>query len=187
MNLTNSRSYRLTTCRARCITHQGQLISTTGQHNHAPHVKNSVSATAVAPTPTPSEKSDEISNAQTFAQPMSNQIQNMSSTVAGVSMVNQQQQQQQQQQMNFVMSNSSNNFSVSNILGSILPELDANTLLNTTQSTANVSALQNQLNSYIQITPIINRSIDDLQMQSLDSDIVDGDNMHNIAITSANN
>jgi hypothetical protein len=33
------KSYRLSMCRCRCITHQGKLISTTGSHNHAPHVK----------------------------------------------------------------------------------------------------------------------------------------------------
>lgn len=33
------KSYRITMCRARCITHQGRLISTTGSHNHAPHIK----------------------------------------------------------------------------------------------------------------------------------------------------
>lgn len=34
------KSYRITMCRARCITHQGRVISATGVHNHAPHMKN---------------------------------------------------------------------------------------------------------------------------------------------------
>lgn len=27
-------------CKARCITHQGKVISATGMHNHAPHMNN---------------------------------------------------------------------------------------------------------------------------------------------------
>lgn len=34
------KSYRISMCRARCITHQGRVISATGVHNHAPHMKN---------------------------------------------------------------------------------------------------------------------------------------------------
>ena len=47
----------------------------------------------------------------------------------------------------------------------------------------------NQLDSNIQITPIINASIDDLHMNTLGSDITihDTSNIHNIAITTANN
>ncbi|XP_062539460.1 broad-complex core protein isoforms 1/2/3/4/5 isoform X1 [Armigeres subalbatus] len=33
------KSYRVSMCRARCITHQGQVISSTGVHNHPPHMK----------------------------------------------------------------------------------------------------------------------------------------------------
>lgn len=33
------KSYRITMCRARCITHQGRVISATGVHNHQPHMK----------------------------------------------------------------------------------------------------------------------------------------------------
>lgn len=33
------KSYRITMCRARCITHQGRVISATGMHNHQPHMK----------------------------------------------------------------------------------------------------------------------------------------------------
>lgn len=35
------KSYRITMCRARCITHQGRVISSTGMHNHPPHMKGS--------------------------------------------------------------------------------------------------------------------------------------------------
>ncbi|GAB0093086.1 broad-complex core protein [Sergentomyia squamirostris] len=34
------KSYRITMCRARCITHQGRVISATGVHNHQPHMKS---------------------------------------------------------------------------------------------------------------------------------------------------
>lgn len=33
------KSYRITMCRARCITHLGRVISSTGCHNHQPHMK----------------------------------------------------------------------------------------------------------------------------------------------------
>ena len=33
------KSYRMSICRARCITHQGKVISATGVHNHEPHIK----------------------------------------------------------------------------------------------------------------------------------------------------
>lgn len=32
------KSYRVSMCRARCITHLGRIISATGSHNHPPHV-----------------------------------------------------------------------------------------------------------------------------------------------------
>ncbi|XP_055304631.1 GATA zinc finger domain-containing protein 14-like isoform X2 [Sitodiplosis mosellana] len=35
------KSYRITMCRARCITHQSRVISATGMHNHQPHMKGS--------------------------------------------------------------------------------------------------------------------------------------------------
>ncbi|KAL5285558.1 hypothetical protein ACFFRR_007332 [Megaselia abdita] len=38
------KSYRITMCRARCITHQGKIISATGVHNHTPHMKPDGSA-----------------------------------------------------------------------------------------------------------------------------------------------
>lgn len=37
------KSYRITMCRARCITHQGRVISATGVHNHQPHMKGAYS------------------------------------------------------------------------------------------------------------------------------------------------
>lgn len=110
---------------------------------------------------------------QTFAQPLSsNQIQSMSSST----MINQQ---QQQQQMNSNYGN--NNFSMSNILGAAdtLSDIDPATLL--------LHA------SNIQITPIINASIDDLQMLNNSSTALGDDENeighmhHNIAISSANN
>lgn len=42
------KSYRVSMCRARCITHQGKIISATGTHNHPPHVKDSGPGGAVA-------------------------------------------------------------------------------------------------------------------------------------------
>jgi hypothetical protein len=185
----NSRSYRLTTCRARCITHQGQLISTTGQHNHPAHVKNSVS-TSISSTSLLSSntKLDDNANTtqQTFVQPMSsNQIQAMT---PASTMINQQ---QQQQQMN---ANYGNNFSMSNILGaaSALSDcIDPHTLLlHASNAAANIM-------SNIQITPIINTSIDDLQILQSGTNSNDNDDisvlhdttnhMHNIVISSANN
>lgn len=34
------KSYRISMCKARCITHQGKIISATGVHNHLPHMSN---------------------------------------------------------------------------------------------------------------------------------------------------
>lgn len=34
------KSYRVSMCKARCITHQGKVISATGVHNHPPHTKH---------------------------------------------------------------------------------------------------------------------------------------------------
>ncbi|KAI8122933.1 hypothetical protein CVS40_6178 [Lucilia cuprina] len=33
------KAYRISMCRARCITHQGKIISATGVHNHPPHMR----------------------------------------------------------------------------------------------------------------------------------------------------
>lgn len=46
------KSYRITMCRARCITHQGRVISATGVHNHQPHMKG-------PPSSNPSEFSNQ--------------------------------------------------------------------------------------------------------------------------------
>ena len=168
----------MTTCRARCITAQGRIMSTTGTHNHPPHVKSSSSSKM--------DVTSEISvasNIQPFAQPMSNQIQNMPSTSATMGMINQH---QMSANMNFVNSGASshnNNFSMTNILNSQLSEMDPNSIL--TQSSTSL----NHLDSNIQITPIINASIENLQMhQQLQRNPMSAPNMHiDIAITSANN
>ncbi|KAL9696212.1 hypothetical protein quinque_015497 [Culex quinquefasciatus] len=51
------KSYRVSMCRARCITHHGQVISSTGVHNHPPHMKGphefSQQPPAVPPVPPP--------------------------------------------------------------------------------------------------------------------------------------
>ncbi|XP_055523473.1 broad-complex core protein isoforms 1/2/3/4/5 isoform X1 [Wyeomyia smithii] len=49
------KSYRVSMCRARCITHHGQVISSTGVHNHPPHMKgpNEFPQQPVQPTPPP--------------------------------------------------------------------------------------------------------------------------------------
>uniref|UniRef100_A0A336MTN2 CSON005912 protein n=1 Tax=Culicoides sonorensis TaxID=179676 RepID=A0A336MTN2_CULSO len=73
------KSYRITMCRARCITHQGRVISATGVHNHSPHMKNG---------PNPDDPS----------QPPPQPIVITSSTTATGSHGSSQQQQQQQQQ-----------------------------------------------------------------------------------------
>lgn len=128
------------------------------------------------------EMDDNVNVQQAFAQPMSsNQIQSMSSST----MINQQQQQQQQMNANY----GNNNFSMSNILGA------ANTLSDIDPQLLLLHA------SNIQITPIINASIDDLQIlnnssvalgASVDENDIavahDTNHMHhNIAISSANN
>lgn len=43
------KSYRITMCRARCITHQGKIISATGVHNHPPHMKSDGSVMTSGP------------------------------------------------------------------------------------------------------------------------------------------
>ncbi|XP_016960731.1 broad-complex core protein isoform X1 [Drosophila biarmipes] len=59
------KSYRISMCRARCITHLGRIISATGVHNHTPHMRGgqgssaastaSVSGTPSASGPIPSQ------------------------------------------------------------------------------------------------------------------------------------
>lgn len=171
----DSRSYRLTTCRARCITAQGRIMSTTGAHNHPPHVKNSSGAKMDMST-----EHSVAANSQPFAQPMSNQIPNMPSATATSGMIN-------QQQMNANMSFGAphnNNFSMTNILNTQMSDMDPNSIL------SHSSAGLNQLDSNIQITPIINASIDNLQMQQQQHqrNAMNVPNMHvDTTITSANN
>lgn len=127
------------------------------------------------------EMDDNTNVQQAFAQPMApNQMQGMSSSST---MINQ----QQHQQMSANYGN--NNFSMSNILSAnALPDIDPHMLL-----------LQA---SNIQITPIINASIDDLQILNnsgadVGASVDERDDIavvhetnhmhHNIAISSANN
>ncbi|XP_033235579.1 uncharacterized protein DDB_G0283357 isoform X2 [Drosophila pseudoobscura] len=42
------KSYRISMCRARCITHLGRIISATGVHNHTPHMRGSQGTAAAA-------------------------------------------------------------------------------------------------------------------------------------------
>ena len=171
-------------------------MSTTGTHNHPPHVKNSTGSKMDLST-----ENSISSNIQTFAQPMSNQIQNMPSTTATSGMINQQ---QMSSNMNFGNGNggggsggaaNNNNFSMTNILNPQMSEMDPHSML--TQSSTSTSAGGNsssnglnQLDSNIQITPIINASIDNLQMQQqqIQRNVMNTPNMHvDTTITSANN
>lgn len=167
-----SRSYRLTTCRARCITAQGRIMSTTGVHNHPPHVKNS--------SGTKMDLTVEQSSQQPYIQPMSNQIPNMPSASATSAMINQQ---QMNANMNFGggAAPNNNNFSMTNILNSQMSDMDP--LL--TQSSTGLS----QLDDNIQITPIINASMDNLHMQQQHQrSAMNAPNMLiDTTITSANN
>jgi hypothetical protein len=149
-------------------------------------VKNSVSTTISSTSLLSSNAKidDNVNVQQTFAQPMSsNQIQTMTPTST---MINQ----QQQQQMN---ANYGNNFSMSNILGaaSALSDIDPHALLmHASNAAANIM-------SNIQITPIINASIDDLQILHSGTNSNENDDisimhdatnhMHSIVISSANN
>ncbi|KAH8360219.1 hypothetical protein KR093_011445 [Drosophila rubida] len=77
------KSYRISMCRARCITHLGRIISATGVHNHLPHMRggnagagavavgacnanppisSSSSSTTVTPNPNPGQVSYSISD-----------------------------------------------------------------------------------------------------------------------------
>lgn len=149
-------------------------MSTTGVHNHPPHVKNSSGSKM--------DLSCEHSQ-QTFVQPMSNQIPNMPSASATSAMINQQ---QMSASMNFSggAAPNNNNFSMTNILSSQMSDMDTAVLL--TQSTTGLP----QLVDNIQITPIINASIDNLHMhqQQHQRSVMNAPNMHvDTTITSANN
>lgn len=73
------KSYRISMCRARCITHLGRIISATGVHNHLPHmrsgsngasagtvacssVSSSSTSTTVTPNPNPGQANYSISD-----------------------------------------------------------------------------------------------------------------------------
>lgn len=158
-------------------------MSTTGSHNHPPHVKNSTCSKMDL-----SGEHSGAGNIQPFAQPMSNQIQNMPSTTATSGMINQQ---QMNANMGFGGSGAShnNNFSMTNILNSQMSDMDPSAMLGQQSTTAGLG----QLDSHIQITPIINASIDNLQMQhqqqqQLQRAAMNAPNMHvDTTITSANN
>jgi hypothetical protein len=161
-------------------------MSTTGTHNHPPHVKSSTGAKVDV-----SAEQHSTIHQQPFAQPMSNQIQNMPSATVTSGMINQQ---QMSANMNFGSGSggngaaNNNNFSMTNILNTQMSDMDPNSIL--TQSSA---AGLNQLDSNIQITPIINASIDNLQMQQQQQqqhqrNVLNAPNMHaDTTITSANN
>jgi hypothetical protein len=159
-------------------------MSTTGTHNHPPHVKSTTSAKVDV-------SGDQHSNIQQpFAQPMSNQIQNMPSATVTAGMINQQ---QMSTNINFGSGGggsgaaNNNNFSMTNIPNTQMSDMDPNSIL--TQSSA---ASLNQLDSNIQITSIINASIDNLQMQQQQQhqrNVMNASNIHVVdtTITSANN
>lgn len=163
-------------------------MSTTGVHNHLPHVKNanadgSGSKMELSAEQPPQQQQQQTSAMQTFASPMSNQIQSMPTGTATSAMINQQ---QMNVSMNFV-GNATNSFSMTNILNPQMSEMDPLLAQHSTQ-----------LDSNIQITPIINASIDNLQMhhqqQQQQHQLQQqqqhqrGANMHvDAAITSANN
>uniref|UniRef100_A0A1I8PVD6 BTB domain-containing protein n=2 Tax=Stomoxys calcitrans TaxID=35570 RepID=A0A1I8PVD6_STOCA len=46
------KSYRISMCRARCITHQGKIISATGVHNHPPHMRGNNNGSGGPPVTT---------------------------------------------------------------------------------------------------------------------------------------
>ncbi|EDW58364.1 protein bric-a-brac 1 isoform X1 [Drosophila virilis] len=64
------KSYRISMCRARCITHLGRIISATGVHNHMPHMRggasntgtpSSSSSVTVTPNPNPGQAGYNVS------------------------------------------------------------------------------------------------------------------------------
>ncbi|XP_064550372.1 E3 ubiquitin-protein ligase arkadia-A isoform X3 [Drosophila montana] len=65
------KSYRISMCRARCITHLGRIISATGVHNHMPHMRgnggggagsgNAGNSVTVTPNPNPGQASYNVS------------------------------------------------------------------------------------------------------------------------------
>lgn len=136
-------------CRARCITHQGKVISATGSHNHPPHVKN-------GSRDYNNDNNNINAGINSLSQAMTNQNIQMPSTSATSSaqaqasgvMVN-------QQQMNFttVQNAGNNNFSMTNILNSQITDMDPNAIAIQHQQNLN------QLNSSVHITPIMNTTL----------------------------
>lgn len=78
------KSYRISMCRARCITHLGRIISATGVHNHLPHMRGgnsgggssacsstqgSSSSTTVTPNPNPGQASYSVSDGSHIISP----------------------------------------------------------------------------------------------------------------------
>lgn len=197
-----SRSYRLTTCRARCITAQGRIVSTTGQHNHAPHVRNSSTSAPAAAKPDLAAEQQQTGfmqpQQQQPPQPMTNQNSNMpmaSATPSG--MMNQH---QMSANINFGAPSTSTtsagdenvsaniNFSsLSNILNSVaqFSDIEASTLLHS-----------NQLNSDVQISPVTigttaaNSSINNMQMHHQPNQNVHvavGSSSFTLAVATTNN
>jgi hypothetical protein len=135
-------------------------VSTTGQHNHPPHVKNS------STVPSKPDLGDQ-QQTTTFIQPqppMTNQ--NPNSPVASATSSGMMNQHPMNTNINFGNSSenvSTNiNFSMSNILNpGQMPDIDANSMLHT--NTANLNQMDS--NSVVQITPVIaNTLINNMQM-----------------------
>lgn len=186
-----SRSYRLTTCRARCITAQGRIVSTTGQHNHPPHVKNS-SSPSVSSKPDLASEQQQTGFIQPQQPPMTNQNQNMPMASSG--MMNQH---QMSANINFGASTTSGsdggeenataniNFSMSNILNvSQLSDIETSTLLHTNSNL-------NQLNSDVHINPVTiaaaNSSINNMQIHHQTNQNSMNATTFGLAVASTNN
>lgn len=60
------KSYRISMCKARCITHQGKVISATGVHNHVAHMNNKQE---IPPGHTPNVVQPPINEFNTSAMP----------------------------------------------------------------------------------------------------------------------
>ncbi|XP_037954148.1 hybrid signal transduction histidine kinase A isoform X2 [Teleopsis dalmanni] len=70
------KSYRISMCRARCITHQGRVISATGVHNHPPHMRGG----AMAPSANNSSTGYSGENSQLNPQTTNTSASNMTNT-----------------------------------------------------------------------------------------------------------
>ena len=136
-------------CRARCITHQGKVISATGSHNHPPHVKNGSRDYGNDNNNNNNNNNNINSGINSLSQSMTNQNIQMPSTSASTSaMVN-------QQQINFttVQNTGNNNFSMTNILNNQITDMDSNAIAIQHQQNLN------QLDSSVHITPIMNTTL----------------------------